>query len=594
MAGISDVVMFGIRSGMKLARQGRLAYVEATQNHELTLPLPNFDPTTSASAARAYFRGGGRKHLTRDGVAKSLFEKAESGTRLEEEEKNELIRAFVEAQLIDQIETGQTTGLEAGLDKESLRSLVTVRQWARNNTPSPPAAQRLAGTLVEIGVDYFISMPASIDENSARGRAVSGFLNSLDNLDFAEERAEVLARKFFTGALETISANPDLLGGDDKTSKLVEIVATGLVKDVSRRLSVLDDSDLSLQERAEDWGQIVLRSVLSSAGSTMLASPKLYFGLDDPGKQTLVSSVGTSILGLMLDDGGVDLSRLISRPGLDKIVKAALATVAENPDLMGIDHLGLKRILTQLAKDVADSAKIIGPDILPDVMRLVLEKTARHAELLWPDQFQDPAKHLLVTASKILLQHLAVAPDPGERWRPRLTHAQMLDILEVTLDEVVQNPQWLLARGASSDPILADLLGTVLRVLGQVPAKHLSKETGVAVLKASLAAVAQRKELLGKLAFDGKKRVAIVAVLEMLVAKLLSDEADESVRWTLARGDIFDLVASAALSRVAEVGASAEVLAGLEKLLDEALTALKSKQAWNIEALLTKIKALAA
>ena len=593
MLGIDGIIMFGIKAGVKLAQQGRQSFVEATGNRELVLPLPDFHPDVLLSAAFAYFRGGGRVHLAENPRAKGFFEKSESGTVLTPKEEEELLLTYQESQLLDQANSGQLNSAGAGFSNEALLSLVSIRQWARNNTPHPAAAQRILGTLVEVGVDFYAANPGVMDEKSAAGRALQGFLKSLDDLNFAEENVGDLTRTLFLSAIESIDETDGLLGGDDKTSKLVEVVARGLIRDVSKRLGELNGGDLSKQEKIQDWAQLVLRSVLSHGGDTVLANPRLFLGLDDPGKQALVSSVGTSILAAIVDDEKVDLARLLSRRTLDTVVKSALAAVAENPDLARGPHPGVQLILVQLAKDLAETESVLGVDLFPEVFRLVLERTAQNAEVLWPDEFNDSGKHFLVTASKILLQHLAT-PRSGVGWRPGLTHSQLVDIIETTLDEVVQNPQWLITSAAASRPVLAEVLESVLTRLKKIPGKRLSQETGVAIIKAAILGVARRKELLGKLTVGGEETNGLAAVLDTIIDKIFGDDVDGSAQWTLAHGGVLTVIVSAVFSKVAETGVSEPVLTHIEGILQGAVGALSSNKNWRLEELLRQIAEMTA
>ena len=43
----SDIVIFAIRSALKLGEQARAAYVDSTRQRALVLPLPDFAPGTS-------------------------------------------------------------------------------------------------------------------------------------------------------------------------------------------------------------------------------------------------------------------------------------------------------------------------------------------------------------------------------------------------------------------------------------------------------------------------------------------------------------------------------------------------------------------
>jgi hypothetical protein len=595
MPAIAEMVIFGIKAGIRLGQQGRQVYVEGTIEHDLVLPLPNFNPTISLGSAMVYFRGGGKAYLKDNERINDLFDKADSGKILKNNEQDELILVYRESKLIDDVKSGTITGQEIGLSKEALLSLLTVRQWARNNSPFPSALQRVLGGLIEIGVDYYANTPGAIDEKSSTGRALKGFLKSIDELNFAEERVEEIAKSLFIAAVETIGENVELLGADDKTEKLVEVVAKGLVKDVRERIDVLAGKDLSKQEKIQQWAQLTFRSMLSNAGKTVLANPKSFLGIDDKSRQAMVSSVGTSILDLIIDEDSIDLSELFSRESLDKVIKTALTTLSENPDLIGIDHNGLKQLLAQVSKDLAESSKVIGPDILPEVMRLILEKTAHNADLLWPDKDRDdPSKHLLITASKELLNKLAKEPEPGDSWKPKLSKTQVLEVLEIVLDEVVQNPEWLVKTATGENLILGDTVESVIAVLRGIPSGRLNAETGVKVLNSAIKSVALRKEFLDKIPIGGEQKKAITAALETVINATLSDKVDSKALWTLARGEVFDILTSTALTKLTETGISEDTLNKLSIVLNNAAGDLRDGKPWHIDSLIENINKLAA
>ena len=591
MLGIYEIIFLGIKTGIKLAQQGRQAYVEATINRELTIPLPKFDASLSLGAVRNYFRKSGKVHLNDNERLKLLFEEAESNPNMDDKKKKELILIGRDLFFFDKLKNGEITEQDIGFSKNTLLDLLNVRN---SNSRFPSPVQRMFGSLIEIGVDYFANSSGTFDETSASGRALKGFLKSIEDLNFADEKVEEIAKKLFIGAVETIGENPDLLGADDKTSELVEVLSKGLVNDVRKRLDDLAGGDLSKREKIQDWAQLVLRSVLSSAGETVIAKPNLYLGIDNLGQQALVSSVGTSILDVIIDEDSVDLPELFSRDSLDKVVRGALVAVAENPDIFGVDNQGIKKILTQLAKDIGQSTTALGPDILPEVMRLVIEKSAQNLDLLWDSENQDPTKNLLIKTSKIILEQLARIPKNGDGWKPKLSHSQIIDILELSLDEVVQNPQWVIELAESGSPLLDNLTESVLNVLHTIPSDRLSRSTAVVVVKEVIKTVALRKEFLEEITFEGERKIAIVAILNTIINALLADDLDPKVKWTFARDQIFNLVVSKTLLRITETGISENILKRLDEILTEVKDAIKSNKQWTVELLLQKIEKIAA
>jgi hypothetical protein len=587
MLGTPELVIFGIKTGIKLAQQGRHAYVEATINRELVLPLPNFNPEVSIGIAEGYFHGTGNIHLRENCRIKELVDISLNSIRsLTGDEKNEIIDAYADFKREDDIRSGRIKGDELALSNEALLSLVSVRQWARNKSPYPSGAQRIAGTLIEAGIDYYADMPGAIDERSASGRALRGFLKSIDEMDFAEERVGEIARKLFVAAIETVGENPDLLGADSKTEKLVEVTAKGLVKNVQARIAALRGSDLSKQEKVEEWAQLILRSVLGSVGEEVLASPGVYLNVGDTAQQEVISSVGTSVLDVIIDEDSVDLTRVLSRESLDRVIRAALLTLSEYPELMGVDNKGLQNILSRIARDLAGVSEHLGPDIIPEVMRLVLEKTAYNADLVWPDDFRDPDRHLLITASGELLRQLS----RGE-WKLRLARGQVLEVLDAVLDDVIENPAWLIEKIDDGDTVLLHTVETALTVLRQTPQNRVSSQTGVKVMLSVIKAVGMRRDLIDKIPIKGDQKVAVAAVLEIIVDKLLVS-VDAKAGWTLARGELFSAVTSAVMEKLAETGVSEAILNKIEVALDESAQDLASGKSWSLRSLTGKIREL--
>ncbi|MBX2818286.1 MAG: hypothetical protein KTR29_01355 [Rhodothermaceae bacterium] len=101
MLGIPDVVLFGIKSGVKLAKQGRLSFVESTISKSLVLPLPNFDATFSKSSAHLFFKtADGQAHLEESTKLKELFDRHRN---LSDEEEAFYISAAKDFRLLKDI-----------------------------------------------------------------------------------------------------------------------------------------------------------------------------------------------------------------------------------------------------------------------------------------------------------------------------------------------------------------------------------------------------------------------------------------------------------------------------------------------------------
>ena len=585
--------MFGIQTGLKLFQQGQQAYVESTIDRTITLPLPNFDPSISSSVARTYFRGSGKAYLQRNPRIRTLVQKAdEDHQTLSQAEENELIAAYQEYRWLDDQDKGKDSKRVRDVPShQALLSLLAVRQYARSVKSFPSVTRRVVGTLVETGVDFFKDFRGLVDEESATGRALKGFLGSIDELDFSSGDLDGVVKGLFVAAAESIGENPDLLGGDDKTENLIKAVTNGLVEDINDRFSELS-GNLSKKEKVEKWGQLVLRSVLGNVGENVLANPS-SLGFDDPDIQGVVGQVGASILDVILDEDSVDLSELFGRQGLDKVVKSALSAVAEYPGILGDEDEGLRNIVSQVARSLSEHDHVLDRDMLPEVTRLVLEKTAKNAELLLPVEEVGPGWHLLVTGASTFLDRLTQVPEEGATWKPAFSKSQLTGMLESVLDELVQNPGWLL-EAADDSSVLSDTLNAALDALETAPGKRVNAETAEKVLRATIKAVALRRSFLDEIPIGGEDKTALAAALEALIDSTLSDDVDAKARWTLARGEVFTEVVTTGLAKLSELGISEQTIGMVKGILDKGAGQLASGESWSLENMLGEIKALAA
>jgi hypothetical protein len=61
--------------------------------------------------------------------------------------------------------------------------------------------QRLAGTFVEIGIDYFLNVPGALNRNSSHGKVVAGVLDAFSRINFTEEQLRDLPVRLFVASV---------------------------------------------------------------------------------------------------------------------------------------------------------------------------------------------------------------------------------------------------------------------------------------------------------------------------------------------------------------------------------------------------------
>ena len=555
-----EIVLFAIRSGIKLGQQMRQAYVDSTKNRELVLPLPNFFGKTDITSALDYFETDGKAHVKDASRLAELLKKHHPPESvLSSEEEKDVIIFYKEFFYCDCINKGYSPA-EAGnlLNVDDFNKLLTIRQWKRGEFPNPSTLQRLAGTFIEIGIDYFVNVPGALNKDSRQGKAIAGFLQGMSEIHFTEVQLGEIPGRLFVAAVETISENAGLLSADVKVQELIAVATKTISTNIVSRLEQLrksGDSDLVKEERIGAWAELVFRSLLSSSGALVLSNPKKYLGVDE-GQSVLVSQVGDAILGLVLDDSHVRLDRLFSRDGLEKVTKSALAVVGEHPEILQLsDNMGLQKLLSAVATQLSQYDTLLTPGLLPELTRLILDKTGENLALFWPDFAHDPKRHLLLTAAGTTLDILTRKPTDNQQWEPRLSPAEVLVVAETVFDEFTTNPAWLLDDAGQINDNLRIALEAAVGVLRNRADNRLTTATAVDVLRTVLSKVGSRKEFLDKIPVGtgGDKETLFAAVLDAIFSTVFDNHLDERAAWQVVRTEAISVLVNTSLAELAKV-----------------------------------------
>ena len=600
---ISDsaaLVMFAIRSSIKLGLQLRQTYVDSTKRRELVLPLPNFFSSTDIVSATNYFAGLGQTYVAQSPRLADLLQKRQTaGQNLTPDEEAEVLTCHIEFFNLDLAQAGKLGSATDGttLTGGEFNALITIRQWQRGTDPNPSTLQRLAGTFIEIGIDYFAAVPGAFNKDSRQGKAIAGFLDAMSEIHFSEAQLGEIPGRLFVAALDTISDHSELLSADPKVQELVKVTTKSSSADVARRLDQLGDADLVKAQRIEDWAELVFRSVLSSAGGLVLSDPNRFLGIDQAGQVALVSRVGTSVLGLVLDSEDVHLDRLFSRQGLETVTKTALAVVGEHPEiLIQSKNTGLQKLLSAIATELSQYDTLLTPDVLPELTRLILAKTGENLVLLWPDLANNPQRHLLLTAASTTLELLTRKPASGQKWTLRFSSADLLTVADVVFDELAANPTWLLDQAGQVNDNLKIALDAALDVLRNRADERLSPATAVAVLRAVVEKVGSRKEFLDLMPADtaaaGKPLIA--AALDTIFSTVFDDHIDARAAWQVVRTKTMLAIVNISLAQLAKVQLSPEKVTTFAAFVKQQMDALTAGESWDISTFEAQLQAVLA
>ncbi len=588
MPGEAALVMFAIRSAVKLGQQSRAAYVDATRRRELVLPLPGFPATITVDDAGGYFLGEGARHVAARSRLAELVARWKGRDPLSPDEQRELMTLRREAFVADLAEAGvPVVAADASVvAPEDLNALLAVRQWARRDDPTPSALQRAGATLIEIGVDYAARVPGALGAGSTTAKVAEAVLLGLESVKASEVPVPDLPARVFVATLETVSSEPGLLTGDPKVQELVRVTARGLAQDVGGRIAAMragGDSDSAREERVAEWGELMLRSILASGGGMVLADPEVFLGIEPAGEAAFVSDVGSAVLGLVLDapDGG--LTRAFSRESVDTVLKAALGVAARHPELLvAREDRGLRALLASIAEELGRYDTRATTGILPELTRSILARTGEHLDLLWPSASTDPRAHLLLAAAKTTLAVLTAAPPAGARWKQTLGRDDVLAVTGAAFDELIQNPSWLVAAAGDGDRSLETALVAAVDVLRVRATPRLSAATAVEVLKAALHAAAVRAEFFDRMpAGAAAGKPVLAAALDAMLATIF-EPAGARAAWRLTRAEAVTGIVRAGLDELARRGPTAGRVGRLETALRAQAAAIEAGDAWDL------------
>jgi len=442
MVAIADLILFAIEAAVKVARAGRAIYVEETIQKKINFPLPMTFQSIVADARQyaAYLQNS-----TADRDQQRFVLDFSAG--LKSNDDGALIRAYLACLARDEVPR-----LRLPSDGVAdLASLATLAQWSAGTAPFPSPLQRIAGTLVEIGVDYFLHVPGAISDSSRQGKLVRALLGGLDDVKFSEERWDSLAIALFTAGLDAFKDHADLFMGSQDHSSLVQTVTRGVAAELHDRLAALQGPDaLSAEDRMRAFGVVLLRGALTGSGRAVLSNPQVL-GIKDGAQQELVRAVGGAFLDVVFApvDPLDGLQDLASAGGLDKLLHAALKAAAENPDLFRISNRPVRAWLTDLLKDLYTlypaGKSLLDADLVANLAYIALDRCMSDLSPLLLERLPVQNRPLATVVLSSVL-HTLVTPPSGNIpavWRFDLTRTDIENVADGVLTAIAQHPDWL-------------------------------------------------------------------------------------------------------------------------------------------------------
>ncbi len=515
----AEAVIFAINSAIKLSRNLQEAYGDYLQSRELTLPLPDFDGDLSFTTVRQHFRRHPEQLEAFEDLA-ALHREAEAQWELPE---LKLRRYEGYYRFFKQVETGAVPAYK----RDAVISILRIRQWEQGYLDRQSPLKQVLGTLVEVGIDYFAQVPGALNAHSAHGRLLQQFLSAFDDVNLVKPEMNIgqqfhqrVLPRLFAAAAETVGELSPHIADDEQLQQYIRAVAQQLAQDLYRKSASLRYEE---EQALLNWGQLMLRSFIRHAGELAIANPQELFGTNDK-MALLAQQTGSILLDALLGDGQEEgpLGQNLSTQTLDELIRASLQLFAEHPGLLSRDR-ALQGLIEGVAEAVAPFPQFVNAGLMPELLRIAIEQTARNMPSLLPAQ-QGESRHLASLALKRILETMADTSEDGS-WQPGLSRSDLLALIAELLDTIVYYPAWIMEEAAGR-PLLSETLRISFQLARRVEQhERLRPEVLQWILQSTLRSVARSPVLLEPLEWgsDRLERALLEHTLDLVFQAVFRD-----------------------------------------------------------------------
>lgn len=493
------LILFAIEAGVRLGRKLSEVLVDETQERALVLPLGELHADVAAVNAIEFFDRPENVHLVQEGGPYEGFS------------REELARAHATLATLDgRLGGSGEASAEAG---ELVERVHRFEQLRRSHGANPPL-QRLLGTLVEVGVEWFAAYPEALYPASGSRKVVAAFVTRLDGIEFAEGRRDAIVARVLVAALETLDDDLPLLDDDARLEALLGGVTRAWIAEIESA------DGLAERLRREDFLARIGRSALRGGVTAVSENAGLFLPGNEAAARWVESALRQTLTGLR------EHHELFTAEAVEQLFAAALRAVAENAS-----HFADEEILQELIAETTlvladrDLAGILSRETASSILAVGLEVTAQNAEtLLRPS---GPRRQLLASAVAALASGLSDALAGGEGFRGLFSHRQRVALFSRVYEEVARHPERLLGEEAAlpERTALAQVVGSVAAALGDEPARLVTGEGALALLRLALRVATRNPEMLLDVESQDPRSNLLYRVLHELVLGVL--EADD-------------------------------------------------------------------
>ena len=600
------MIMFAIRAALKIGAAAQEAYITATRQRELILPLAIRFEGLDTDGAYSYFLETEIRERFLEGKTGSPHPKAEQISELLDmyaastgfgatPQAKELVAYCRECQQILALESGtewEKGQVVSNLDEKEALGLITLSTWTRDGEAQPQWWKDFGETLFDIGLEYAMSNPTICNPSTSTGRAFQTFLGSLEKIELTGLKAKDVPGTLLVVTLDAVAANPDLLSGGQRGQKLIGETVKALSLNIDEKLSRCEPAD---RDSVREWGALVFKSILTSAGRMAVENPGEYLGIQGDKSEEIASAVGGALLDIVVptQSGAMNLSAAFSTQALEAISKAALTVVAKYPALaVKSKNKGVQGLIQAMANDLASLDNIYGKESLPDMLRLLLENTGENLELIWPNT-NAPKSHLFITAASTTLKALA-HKSPNDTWKLDFSHSDAVEVTQAVFSELQANPAWLVGKSTKVQELLGTVLDQTLLIVRAKGGKEVTRNAAKMIISTSLHTALSRLEFTEKYPAADSTQPFIGACLDVILAAAFEDP-DIKVKCRLTRDAGLDVLLEASFAAIGSATLNTpddkqKALGALERVLTQLVGEIKQGKGMSLQGIHTRFE----
>lgn len=483
-----SLVIFAIEAGAKLGRKINEVLVDQTAERPLVFPLGDLAGSIAQADANEFFEA--HPDLTAADGSCAGFADAQ---------KLQYYRTAVLLQ--DKVYSG------LGDPKTMLVQLRGLEQFRQGYGVKNPV-RRVAGTLIEIGVDFCIAHPEALGRDSTARKLIVAFVTSLDDTDFSDASSQVVLRDIFSATLVTLADHASLVADERRVQALVGGIARTLADDF-KKMPI--EARLGRQQLLSRIGSSLVRG----AAGAFTENLDLFIPANDRTRGLVQSTLEQVLAGIK------DNEDLFTNETIELVFRSALRATAENPGAF-TDNKVLGQLIGQTVGVLADRQwdQLFTSETAGAILFEALEVARENIEtLIAPDT---PREQLVARTLAAVAASLSTALAGGGKVQDLLSRRQLIELTRAVLGEVARHPDQLVGADGK-DPrltVLAQVVGSVAKALGKDPKKLVNGTTFIEVVRIALRTAALNVDRLIDLESQNTRTNLLFDILRQVAAAI--------------------------------------------------------------------------